>query len=635
VSNRICGSNHFFFGSSIPGFSFTLRAMEISVGYIGLGAMGGALARRLLSSYQLQVWDIDPQATARFESAGAVVAPSPRDLARACNVILLCLPRTDDVERLVFGREGLLEGLTAGTVLVDQTSGIPEQTRDIARRLDARGIALIDAPVAAGVAAAEAGRITMMVSGPHAACEKVLPVLQAISPTVVRCGERLGDGQAFKAVNNVMNAACRLATLEAVAMGRKMGLSLAAMTEAVNESSGRSRISQVALPALLEGRPSSDFALPLMVKDVDQAIALGTAAGAPMPIAALTRSLLQAGVHMLGPAARLEDMIGFIASMAGTRLAEKAGAAASTQESRAAEAGEPVIGYVGLGAMGAALARRLLRSSRTVHVYDLRQESMRALEAHGAIAAPDLPSLARACDVILLCLPTSAVVRQVVFGPGGLAQGLGSGKILVDQTTGDPAETRALAGELERLGVPLVDAPVSGGPAGAEAGTIVTLCGGSPQAFERVKPILRDTGPAVVYFGQSGNGHIAKLIKNTLGACNRLITYETVAMAVKIGLKLEDLAAVIAKGSGWTQAFERIVPVLRTGGRTATLRLELMVKDLDLSCRIGAECGAPMFIAHAVRCTVEAAANEIGPDANIDEMARLFAARAGVDFAEA
>src|SRR5205085_7799328 len=139
------------------------------------------------------------------------------------------------------------------------------------------------------VAAAEAGRITMMASGPTQAVEKVLPVLQAISPTVVRCGERLGDGQAFKAVNNVMNAACRLGTLEVVAMGRKMGLSLAAMTEAINQSTGRSRISLNALPALLEGRPSSDFALPLMVKDVDQAIALGTSAHAPMPIAALTR----------------------------------------------------------------------------------------------------------------------------------------------------------------------------------------------------------------------------------------------------------------------------------------------------------------------------------------------------------
>ena len=181
----------------------------------------------------------------------------------------------------------------------------------------------------------------------------------------------------------------------------------------------------------------------------------------------------------------------------------------------------------------------------------------------------------------------------------------------------------------------LIDAPVSGGPAGAEAGTIVTLCGGDPEAFARVKPILEQTGPAVVYFGQSGNGHVAKLIKNTLGACNRMITYESVAMAVKIGLKLDQLAAVISKSSGWTQAFERIVPVLRSGGRTATLRLELMVKDLQLACRLAAECGAPMLIANAVRSTVEAAANELGGDANVDELAKLFETRAGVKFANA
>ncbi|XAH22076.1 NAD-binding protein [Xylophilus sp. GW821-FHT01B05] len=124
---------------------------------------------------------------------------------------------------------------------------------------------------------------------------------------------------------------------------------------------------------------------------------------------------------------------------------------------------------------------------------------------------------------------------------------------------------------------------------------------------------------------------------NTLGACNRLTTYESVAMAVKNGLKLDQLAAAVSKGSGGTQAFERIVPVLRTGGRAATLRLELMVKDLalDLASQPAAGCGAPMQIANAVRHTVEAAANELGQDANIDEMARLFEARAGVKFADA
>ncbi|MDO9437242.1 NAD-binding protein [Hydrogenophaga sp.] len=446
------------------------------------------------------------------------------------------------------------------------------------------------------------------------------------------CGDRPGDGQAFLAVNSVMHAACRLATLEAVAMGCKMGLSLAALTEAINQSSGRSRISLEALPALIEGRSSSDIALPRMVEDVDGALALGQQAGAPMPLGSLARAMLQMGVNLLGPAARVDDMTGLIASMAGTQLpgvAPQTGRPAPTAKTHA-----PVIGYVGLGAMGAALVRRLLSCACQVHVFDVVAENVRALEACGAIAAPDLPTLARTCDVILLCLPTSDTVRKVLLGPAGLAEGLSAGKVVIDQTTGDPDATRAMALELEHLGVALVDAPVSGGPDGAMAGTIVSLCGGAPESFAHVKPLLELTGPAVIYFGPSGSGHVAKLIKNTLGACNRLITYETVAMAVKNGLKLDQLAAAIRPGSGWTQAFERIVPVLGTDRRTATLRLELMVKDLNLACRLGANCGAPMLMANAVRNTVESAVNELGPDANVDELARLFEARAGVRFAQ-
>ncbi|CAN7480100.1 NAD(P)-dependent oxidoreductase [Variovorax sp. LjRoot84] len=606
----------------------------VHVGYIGLGAMGGALARRLIGTCRLHVWDLNPQTASRFEAAGAVVAPTAAEVARQCKIVLLCLPRSSDVHHLMFGPEGMAEALAPGSIVIDQTSGVPEETRAIARELALRGVVMLDAPVAGGVAAAEEGRITMMVSGPDSAFQQVAHVLNAISPTVVRCGERLGDGQAIKMLNNAMNAACRLATLEVVAMGRKQGLSLAAMTEAINQSTGRSRISQVALPALLAGKPSSDFALPLMVKDVDQAIHLSMKAGAPIPIAGVARALLQIGVNTVGPKARLEDMIGLIESMAATRLRDDVDQV-EVPDTADASAQHPVIGYVGLGAMGGAIARRLLDSSCEVHIHDVRADAVRDLEAAGAVVAPDLPSLARACDVIMICVPTSAVVREVLFGRGGLGEGLSKGKIVVDQTTGDPAATRAMAAELEALGVAMIDAPVSGGPKGAAEGKIVTFCGGQQQAFARVRAILQRTGPTVVYFGPSGSGNVAKLIKNTLGACNRLIAYETVALGVKIGLKLGDMERVINKSSGWTQAFERIMPALASGGQTAQLRLELMVKDLDLACRLGMEAGAPMLIAHTVRSTVEAGANELGGDANLDELSRLYEARAGIRFADA
>ena len=121
------------------------------------------------------------------------------------------------------------------------------------------------------------------------------------------------------------------------------------------------------------------------------------------------------------------------------------------------------IGYIGLGAMGGALARRLMLS-RKMSVFDTRREIIDAFESEGAIGAGDLPVLARESDVIFVCVPTSAVVRDVVFGQGGLAEGLAPGKIVVDQSTGDRTVTRKIAVELDKLGAALVAAPGSGGP---------------------------------------------------------------------------------------------------------------------------------------------------------------------------
>jgi len=291
------------------------------------------------------------------------------------------------------------------------------------------------------------------------------------------------------------------------------------------------------------------------------------------------------------------------------------------------------VGYVGLGTMGGALARRLMLS-REMHVFDIRPEVMGAFVAEGARAAADLPSLARGCDVIMLCVPTSAAVRDVLFGAGGLAEGLSPGKIIVDQTTGDPVQTRRMAADLEKLGMMLVDAPVSGGPRGAAAGTIAILCGGPPAAFEMVRPILEAVSPNIVYCGETGNGHIAKLVNNAVAACNRLITYEAAAAGVKYGLALEDMSKVINKSSGWNGASERILPVLGSGGRTADFQLQLMVKDLRLAAQMAIGCGAPMMIANMVRSLFEAGANELGGTANLDKMARLFETMADISFCE-
>ncbi len=139
------------------------------------------------------------------------------------------------------------------------------------------------------------------------------------------------------------------------------------------------------------------------------------------------------------------------------------------------------LGYVGLGAMGGALARRLMLSHK-LRALDLKPEAVAEFSENGAIPAQDGASLARECDIVLLCLPRSSDVRAAIFGDGGLLEGLTPGKIVVDQTSGDPDQTRAMAAELAEQGITLIDAPVSGGPAGAAARTNALIAGGPTAA---------------------------------------------------------------------------------------------------------------------------------------------------------
>ncbi|MFL9951546.1 NAD(P)-dependent oxidoreductase [Paraburkholderia agricolaris] len=606
----------------------------MNIGYIGLGSMGSALARRLVARHKLIVWDINNGATAAFEQLGATVAPSAAELARQCEIVLLCLPRTSDVRDLIFGRNGLAEGLSSGKLVVDQTSGVPGQTRDIAAQLATQGVAMIDAPVSGGVAGANAGTISIMISGAEADCERALPVLRDISPNVFHCGNRVGDGQAMKLCNNLLSAGCRVSTFEVVAMGRKMGLSLATMSEMINKGSGRNRTSKVTLQELSEGRSvASHFAMALMLKDMNQVIQLGMDCGAPTTLTNIVRGILQTGVNMMGETAQLEKVIDLIENMAGTHIRDAPDTALSQPVSPLQHAGKQAlrVGYVGLGTMGGALARRLMLS-RTMRVFDVSAETARAFETEGAIVAKDLPSLARECDVIFVCVPTSAIVREVIFGKDGLAEGLSPGKIVVDQTTGDPTVTIDIGTELQKLGVQLVDAPVAGGARGAVAGTIAIMAGGSPDAFATVRPVFESISPNVVYCGTLGNGHIAKLVNNAVATCNCLLTYEAASIAVKYGLKLADLSKVINQSTGWSAASERILPSLSEGKATAGFQLGLMVKDLKLAGGMAIKCGAPMLVARTVCSVYEVGAHIFGKTANIDEMARFYESMSDIRF---
>ena len=290
------------------------------------------------------------------------------------------------------------------------------------------------------------------------------------------------------------------------------------------------------------------------------------------------------------------------------------------------------LGYVGLGNMGAALARRLLRKDK-MRVYDLRPETMARLADLGGIASQSPSALAAESDLVMTCLPTSKEVREVIFGRDGLASGLKKGGIIADMTTGDPNATREMAKELAGSGITLIDAPVSGGPHGADAGTIAIMVGAPAEVYARVKPVFETISPNVFHCGEVGTGHAMKLVNNVVAAGVRMVTFEAVTMGIKSGLSLETCARVLAKGSGRSYTTEITLPKFVKGELKTNFALGLMLKDVRLATELGLANASPMPVANLVREIFQIAVNEMGAELDVNSLVHLHERQAKVEFA--
>lgn len=525
----------------------------------------------------------------------------------------------------IFGKPGLRAALTPGLILVDRSDSTAEQSLALGAELAALGVDLVEAPMSGHYLAETDSPPVTFLAGSEAARKKVLSLLEG---KVLDCGPA-GKGHALNLYNSTMGLAAYLATLEVASMGARFGLGIDVMADVITAGSGRNHASTIALPRLAAGQPAAGMPIGQALSLVAAFAAAGRRAGVPMLLSSAAEALLQAAANRHGPEASLEKAADLIGSMSASPLRGAAGTARPTPE-RTAPAR---VGYLGVGTMGGALARRLMLS-RPMMVHDVNPALVDGMVADGAVAAPDAATLARECDIILICVPTSAIVRQAIFGPGGLAEGLSPGKIVIDQTTGNPSETRAIARDLADIGVRMVDAPVSGGTRGAVAGTIAIICGGEAADYAKVHSVLAEISPNIVYCGAIGNGHAAKLVQNATAACNRILTLECAAAAIRAGLTLTEMIAAIETASGWNGGAGRILPALRTGAATTDFAMGLMVKDLRLAMDLGNELGVPMMIANAARAIMQICANEEGMKANLDAVALTVEKLSGVTFSD-
>jgi len=261
------------------------------------------------------------------------------------------------------------------------------------------------------------------------------------------------------------------------------------------------------------------------------------------------------------------------------------------------------IGFIGLGHMGNPMARNLLKHGHALKIYDVIPDLVKKLAVEGCEVATSAADCAKGVEVVITMLPSSPHVRSVYLGDYGVLKGASRGTPLIDSSTIDPLTAREVAMDAKAKGCAMVDAPVSGGVAGAEAGTLTFMVGGEARDFEAAKPVLLAMGKNIVHCGGVGNGQVAKICNNMMLAIEMIATAEGMTLAAKLGMDPKVFAAIVNTSSGrcWSSDTYNPYPgvlesVPASRSYAGGFGSDLMLKDLTLATDAAKNAKQPVML---------------------------------------
>ncbi len=255
------------------------------------------------------------------------------------------------------------------------------------------------------------------------------------------------------------------------------------------------------------------------------------------------------------------------------------------------------LGFLGLGVMGGAMARNLVKGGYTVSGFDTDGDRLKRFAAAGGKAAASAAEAGKAGAIVFLSLPTGDVVRDVVMGSGGLLSAMAAGSIIADLSTTGPTVAQDAAAACAAKGITFLDAPVSGGEQGAISASLSIMVGGDAAAFARVKPVLACLGKSVVHMGGSGMGQATKLINNMIVAVGFAAVCEAWALAVKVGLDPATLHEAIKGGWAGSRVMEETVPRFLQRNFVPGGTVDMMTKDVAYSLEMARTANVPVPVA--------------------------------------
>jgi 3-hydroxyisobutyrate dehydrogenase-like beta-hydroxyacid dehydrogenase len=244
---------------------------------------------------------------------------------------------------------------------------------------------------------------------------------------------------------------------------------------------------------------------------------------------------------------------------------------------------KPTIGFIGLGLMGQAFTKRLTASGYTVTGFDIVAEKIQQAATHGVIPASSSAEVTSKSDIILMCVVSTDAVHEAVFGPGGVVESASADKLLVDHSTTIVDSTKAMADELrERTGMGWVDAPVSGGPPAAEAGTLAIMAGGSEADIQRITPLMEVLASTFTRLGSVGAGQVTKMVNQILVLNNYCVLAEALALAEAAGIDASKIPEALAPGHAGSNLLKAAFPRMIARDFEPAGYARQILKDLDM-----------------------------------------------------
>lgn len=289
------------------------------------------------------------------------------------------------------------------------------------------------------------------------------------------------------------------------------------------------------------------------------------------------------------------------------------------------------IGFIGLGTMGAPMARRLLEAGHDVVVHNRTRTREEPLAGAGAGRAEDPRSCAAGREVVFTMVSDTPDLEAVVMGDAGAAHGLEPGSVLVDMSTISAAATRRLAEDLKARGVQMLDAPVSGGSEGAEKGTLSIMVGGDADALERVLPLFEVLGKTITHIGPSGSGQVAKAVNQVLIAGTYASVAEGMALAQRSGIDTDALLRALSGGAAGSWVLANRARNMLAGHYPLGFRTRLHRKDLGLALSEARDLGVSMPVAAYVEQVENGIIGRGFGDEDVSNIARVVREMAGLD----